>query len=71
MNISYESFFDIDHIEDNCHDYRTIYYRFNDDEDLMSLDLKKDFSFYQLHNFDSDQILVIKNAFEKFPEKFL
>jgi hypothetical protein len=37
----------------------------------MSLDLKKDFNFDQLNHFDDDQILVIKNAFEKFPEKFL
>jgi hypothetical protein len=58
-------------IEDNGFNYRTIYYRFNDDGDLLSLDLKKDFSFSQLHLFDSDQVLVIKNAFEKFPEKFL
>lgn len=71
MNISSENLFDVIELEDNGHDYKTIYYRFNDDEDLMSLDLKKNFSFDQLHNFDSDQILVIKNAFEKFPEKFL
>jgi len=58
-------------IEDNDYDYRTVYYYFNGDEDLMSLDLKKDFTFDQLNHFDSDHILVIKNAFEKFPEKFL
>lgn len=71
MNISFESLFDVDHIEDNGYHYRTIYYSFNGDDDLFSLDLKKDFSFDQLRDFDSDQILVIKNAFEKFPEKFL
>ena len=58
-------------IEDNGYHYRTVYYHFNSDEDLMSLDLKKDFTFDQLNFFDSDHVLVIKNAFEKFPEKFL
>jgi hypothetical protein len=58
-------------IEDDGYNYRTIYYSFNDDHDLMSLDLKKDFTFDQLHDFDSDQILIVKNTFEKFPEKFL
>jgi len=71
VNISSKSLFDVIIIEDNGFNYRTIYYRFNDDEDLMSLDLKKDFTFDQLNHFDDDQILVIKNAFEKFPEKFL
>jgi hypothetical protein len=71
VNISSESLFYVIEIEDNGYHYRTIYYRFNDDDDLFSLDLKKDFIFDELQYFDNDQILVIKNAFEKFPEKFL
>ena len=42
MNISSKNLFDAIEVEDHGHYYRTIYYRFNDDHDLMSLDLKKD-----------------------------